>query len=175
MSEPWSQLSDVDRLADRQADIAFEIPLGQLPRVRTLLASSAGKVSGVAHFRREAGFRVAELEWSGVANLICQRCLEPMQWPVGGAARVALVMAESEADRVPQEFETMLAPENRIRVRDLVEEEMLLALPLAPLHADLRECIGAQPEADTKPEAPAAAEDTQRPFERLGELLKRNH
>jgi len=24
MSEPWSQLSDVDRLADRQAEVAFE-------------------------------------------------------------------------------------------------------------------------------------------------------
>jgi uncharacterized protein len=172
MSEPWSQLSDVDRLADRQADVAFEIPLDQLPRVRAQLADSGGKVRGVAHFRREAGFRVAELETEGVATLVCQRCLEPMQWPVGGTARVVLIAAESEADRVPQEFETVLAAENRIRVRDLVEEELLLTLPLVALHADPSECVSQ--ESKQKPDAQASEQDTQRPFERLGELLKRN-
>ena len=174
MSEPWSQLNDVDRLADRQADVAFEIPLDQLPRVRAQLADSSGKVSGVAHFRREAGFRVAELEMSGVATLVCQRCLEPMQWPVGGTARVALIATESEADRVPQEFETVLAPENRIRVRDLVEEELLLSLPLVALHADPGECTGQEPEHKPEADPNAPAPDTQRPFERLGELLKRS-
>ncbi|HEY1283282.1 MAG TPA: YceD family protein [Steroidobacteraceae bacterium] len=177
MSEPWSQLSDVDRLADRHADVAFEIPLDQLPRVRAQIAGSGGKVRGVAHFRREAGFRVAELDLQGVVPLVCQRCLEPMKWPVGGTARIALIAAESEADRVPQEFETVLAPDNRIRVRDLVEEELLLSLPLVPLHADPGECTSTEPKTDAKPEPDAArtagGTDTQRPFERLGELLKR--
>lgn len=180
MSEPWSQLSDVDRLADRHTDVAFEIPLDRLPRVRAQLASSGGTVSGVAHFRREAGFRVAELDMQGVACLVCQRCLEPMQWPVGSTARVALIAAESEADRVPQEFETVLAPENRIRVQDLVEEELLLSLPLVALHADASECAGRDASsgpsevANQEPAAAEAAErKTQRPFERLGELLKR--
>ncbi len=173
MSEPWSQLSDVDRLADRQADVAFEIPLDQMPRVRAQLADSSGTVRGVAHFRREAGFRVAELEMEGAATLVCQRCLGPLQWPVAGTSRVALVAAESEADRVPQEFETVLAPENRIRVRDLVEEELLLTLPLVPLHSEASECTGQEVEHEPAAEPKAAAPDTQRPFERLGELLKR--
>ncbi|MBX5462870.1 MAG: DUF177 domain-containing protein [Steroidobacteraceae bacterium] len=176
MSEPWSQLSDVDRLADRQADVAFEIPLDQMPRIRAQLAGSGGKVRGTAHFRREAGFRVAELEWTGTASLVCQRCLEPMQWPIGGAARVVLVIAENEADSVPPEFETVHTPENRVRVRDLVEEELLLTLPLAPLHGELSECAG-QGRAGAAPATPAEqpGHETQRPFERLGELLKRNH
>jgi uncharacterized protein len=100
-----------------------------------------------------------------------------MKWPVGGTARIALIAAESEADRVPQEFETVLAPDNRIRVRDLVEEELLLSLPLVPLHADPGECTSTEPKTDAKPEPDAArtagGTDTQRPFERLGELLKR--
>lgn len=173
MSEPWSQLSDVDRLADRQADVAFEISLDQMPRVRAQLAGSGGKVRGVAHFRREAGFRVAELEFDGAATLVCQRCLEPVECPVEGRSRVALIALESEADRVPQEFETVHAPENRIRVRDLVEEELLLTLPLVPLHANAG-CAGEESsiEPDAEPDAPAP--ETQRPFERLGELLKRN-
>jgi uncharacterized protein len=98
-----------------------------------------------------------------------------MQWPVGGTARVALIAAESEADRVPQEFETVHAPENRIRVRDLVEEELLLSLPLVPMHADAGECAGKDAKPEHKPVAADAApgQETQKPFERLGELLKR--
>jgi uncharacterized protein len=172
MSEPWSQLSDVDRLADRQAEVAFEIPLDQMPRVRTQFASAAGKVHGTARFRREAGFRVAELEMSGSAQLVCQRCLEPMQVPIDGSVHVALLVSEHEADRVPPEFETVHVPENRIRVRDLVEEELLLTLPISPLHEDAQEC-GVKSEPVAPAEAPV--HETQRPFEQLGELLKRNH
>ena len=175
MSEPWSQLTDVDRLADRQTEVAFEIPVDQMPKVRERFASASGQVRGVARFRREAGFRVADLEMSGSAQLVCQRCLEPMQVPVEASAHVALLVSEAEADRVPPEFETVHVPENRIRVRDLVEEELLLTLPISPLHEEADEC-GAQIEPqmpETQPDAPAP--DTQRPFAQLGELLKRNH
>jgi uncharacterized protein len=175
MSEPWSQLSDVDRLADRHAEVAFEIPLDQMPKVREQFASAGGRVRGVARFRREAGFRVAVLTLSGSAGLVCQRCLEPMQVPIEGSAHVALIVSEDEADRVPPEFETVHVPENRIRVRDLVEEELLLTLPISPLHEATEECGAASGH-----EAPAAQDEgpvheTQKPFERLGELLKRDH
>jgi uncharacterized protein len=172
MSEPWSQLTDVDRLADRQAEVAFEIPLDRMPRVREQFASAGGKVRGIARFRREAGFRVADLEMSGAAQLVCQRCLEPMQVAIEERAHVALLVSENEADRVPPEFETVHVPENRIRVRDLVEEELLLTLPISPLHERAEDC-GAKREPDAQSEEPV--HETQRPFEQLGELLKRNH
>ena len=175
MSEPWSQLSDVDRLADRQAEVTFEIPLDQMPRVREQFASAGGRVSGIARFRREAGFRVAELDIQGSAQLVCQRCLEPMQVPIDSSAHVALIVSESEADRVPPEFETVHVPENRIRVRDLVEEELLLTLPISPLHEEPEPCGVKSEESTADAQQNAPAHETQRPFEQLGELLKRNH
>ena len=175
MSEPWSQPSDVDRLTDRQADVAFEIPLKRLPRVQAHIAGAGGTVRGVAHFRREAGFRVVEIEMEGEAKLVCQRCLAPMTWPLDGESRAAIVAAESDADRVPQEFETVHAPDDRIRVGDLVEEELLLALPLVPLHAEPDECATEGDVPGAVEEDAAPEHETQRPFEQLGELLKRNH
>ena len=174
MSEPWSQLIDVDRLADRQADVAFDIPLSRLPRVQAQIAGAQGTVHGVAHFRREAGFRIVELELEGEAKLVCQRCLAPLTWPLASETRVAIVANEKDADGVPQEFETVHATDDRIRVADLVEEELLLTLPLVPLHESAEECQTVQGEVPTPAEEAAPAPDTQRPFERLGELLKRN-
>ena len=176
MSEPWSQLNDVDRLADRQADVAFDIPLSRLSRVQAQIAGAQGSVRGVAHFRREAGYRVAELEMEGEAKLICQRCLAPMTWPLESETRVAILANEREADGVPQEVETVHAADNHIRVADLVEEELLLTLPLVPLHESAEECQALQDEVPTPAaEEAAPAPETQKPFERLGELLKRNH
>jgi uncharacterized protein len=175
MSEPWSQLSDVDRLADRQADIAFDIPLSRLPRVQAQIAGAKGSVRGNAHFRREAGYRIAELEMEGDAELVCQRCLAPMTLPLESETRVAILANEKEADGVPQELETVYAPDDRIRVADLVEEELLLTLPLVPLHESAEECQTVQDEVPTAAtEEAAPAPETQKPFERLGELLKRN-
>jgi uncharacterized protein len=87
-----------------------------------------------------------------------------MHQPVDGSARIALVASESEADRVPPEFEPVRAVEGRIRLRDLVEEEVLLSLPIVPLHDNPQDCV---------PVPAAAEEELQKPFERLGELLKR--
>ncbi len=96
-----------------------------------------------------------------------------MRQPVQGSARIALVASEAEADRVPPEFEPVRAPEGRIRLRDLVEEEVLLALPIVPLHESVEDCAPqAQAAIASEPEAPGA-DGTQRPFAALGELLKR--
>jgi uncharacterized protein len=175
MSEPWSQLIDVDRLADRQADVAFDIPLSRLPRVQAQIAGAQGSVHGVAHFRREAGYRVAELEMQGEAKLACQRCLAPMTWPIASEARVAILANEREADSVPQEVETVHAPEDRIRIADLVEAELLLTLPRVPLQESADECKAVQDDVPAPEEEATPVQETQRPFEQLGELLKRNH
>ena len=83
---------------------------------------------------------------------------------------VALILAEADAAEVPEDLEPVLAHDGRISAGELVEEELLLALPIVPLHEELRECA-------VPPSAPLVAEEapqqvTQRPFEGLGELLR---
>ena len=65
----------------------------------------------------------------------------------------------------------MLAPDGRISIGELVEEELLLTLPIVPLHEEatlvtsLHRCA-ARGDAAREPE-------TQKPFAQLAELLKR--
>jgi uncharacterized protein len=171
MSPPWSKPLDIDRLADGEADIDFAVPLAELPRLRSQLASVEGLVRGRVHFTRESGFVVADLSMSGAAALTCQRCLGAMTEPVNSAVRVALITAESDASRVPENLEPVLAPGGRINVGELVEEELLLALPIVPLHAEASDCAVAQDAPAVKVEAPE--QTTQKPFAQLDKLLKR--
>lgn len=169
MSEAWSQLRDIDRLSDGQVDLKFAIPLTEFPRLLPRAIDRGETLQGRARFRREGGFAVAQLDVEGAVELVCQRCLKPMRQPIAGHALIALVASDADADRVPPQFEPVRAPEGRIRLRDLLEEEVLLALPIVPLHEDLRECA---PAAQIAPRVDDAS-SLQKPFERLDELLKR--
>ena len=55
----------------------------------------------------------------------------------------------------------------RISLAELVEEELLLALPLAPMHGEGQGC-SVKPAAESGP----ASEPKQRPFAGLRELMK---
>ncbi len=169
MSPPWSRPLEVDRLADGEADVDFAVPLAELSGLRSLRAGLAGSVHGRVHFARKQGTAVAELAMSGAATLECQRCMKPMQLAVQTAARVALIASEAEAGRVPADLEPVLAPGGRISIGELITEELLLTLPLVPLHEGGAGCV-------TGP-APVAAADgageTHRPFAWLAELMKR--
>jgi uncharacterized protein len=162
---PWSRLLDVDRLADGAEDVEFAVPLAELTGLHSRAPGIAGEVRGRAHFTREQGIAVAELRLAGTAILECQRCLKPLPLPLDAAARVALVASEADAARVPEDLEPMLAPAGRTSIAGLVTEELLLGLPIVPLHEACAAGRAAGPERDTP--------ETHRPFARLGELLKR--
>ena len=166
MPPPWSKPLAIDRLCRDGAEIDFDLPLAALPRLASRVEQTGGSVRGAVRFGRHSGIAVADLSLQGEAMLRCQRCMQPMRWPVRSAVRVALVASAAEADALPGEIEPVLAPEGRLRIAELVEEELLLTLPIVPLH-ESADCA-----APGEPPGPQAAhEPAVRPFARLGELL----
>jgi uncharacterized protein len=168
MSPPWSQPLDVDRLADGGADLDSTVPLAELSGLRSLRDGVTGAVQAHARFGREQGIAVAALRLSGRALLECQRCMQPLELPLDVTSRVALVTREADAARVPEDLEPVLAPGGRISLGELITEELLLALPIVPLHAESADGCAAGQSTDEP-----AQEETHRPFARLGELMKR--
>ena len=110
--------------------------------------------------------------------LECQRCLQPCEIVVDESALVAIVRAET--DDVPGGYEPFVGMPEQLSLAALVEEQVLLALPLVPVHdVGARECRSSG--AEVVPLAPAAAlgtvaveaaaEEKQMPFANLRELL----
>jgi len=165
---PWAKPLDVERLADESAGVDFAVPLEELAALRSEGAPVSGTVSGRVQFSREQGRAVAELRFSGTATLECQRCMQPMERALEVKSRVALIAAEADAPRVPADLDPVLAEGGRISIGKLVTEEVLLALPIVPLHEPGEACAAAA-------EVPAQEQgsETHKPFARLAELLKR--
>jgi uncharacterized protein len=172
----WSKPRDLAKLADSRAEFEYDIPVNELPGLPVELHAADRSLHVKLRFEREQGLAVAQVAISGAVTLECQRCLRPMDYAVDAAARVALVSSEPDADRVPDELETYLAADGQLTCGALAAEELLLALPIAPRHADAAQCVagaGASASNVLADAAGAAAGDqeTQRPFADLRALL----
>ena len=164
-----SKLRDVRKLADARATLDLEIPVAELPGLPGELVSGAGYVHAHLQFGREQGFMVAQVALRAQLELICQRCMGPMPMPIETSSPVLLIESEADAEAAPVEWETYLAAEGA--------EELLLALPVVPLHADSSACEAAAGRAVEARNAAAASppqsagEATVRPFADLRALL----
>jgi uncharacterized protein len=174
MSLGWSRRAPVDTLVGTETAIDFKIPLSELPRVSHELIGKDGDANGRVRFSRQSGQAVADLNVSAAPEVVCQRCMQAMRWPVQVESRIALVSDYDAADRVPEGLEIFLVEADSVSVRDLVDEEIMLALPNVPRHAEGSECAGREVTLPGQSsEAELAAAQVQKPFAQLGELLKR--
>ncbi|HTY51021.1 MAG TPA: DUF177 domain-containing protein [Steroidobacteraceae bacterium] len=170
MLQGWSKLLDIDPLADRGEELEFSIPLGEFARLAP--QPLEGLATGRVRFAREGALATAEVRVRATPRLTCQRCLGPMDLVLDGGGRAAIVASPEEAERVPEPVETVLAPDHRISIRDLVEEELLLSWPLVPRHP-ASECAAGGADEPAEPGPQAGPAPAQKPFEQLAELFRR--
>lgn len=106
---------------------------------RLAVSAAGGEGNEVAfEFRGERdrdGKSYLLLDAQGVIVLRCQRCLEPMEWPFSIASRLMLVR---EGGALPDDLEVEEYDAVEVSQSEdffaLLEDEILLALPLAPRH-----------------------------------------
>jgi uncharacterized protein len=127
--------------ARRGGELSGEVPVAELPRMTDLLADSEGKISYVLRgLAGKDGHPRLELMVDGECNLRCQRCLNALTYPIKLVSNLRLI-SEGEVDNSDIEDDEVdsIPAEKRLDVLALLEEELLLSLPIAPKHG-LGEC-----------------------------------
>jgi len=128
---------DPFRFAEARRMVRGSLALAGLARLAPLLASTDGELTVELEFDvDELGVRFVQGTIVGELALTCQRCLEPMSWPVDVAMAGALVRSEQEGERLPAAYEPLLIESVPVRLADLIEEELLLSLPQVPMHPE---------------------------------------
>ncbi len=135
--DPW-------RLVEREQIIQGRIALVSMGRLLTLLNDRGGTEEAsfrLSFYRNQERRAVIRCEISATLSLTCQRCLGLMSVPVEIDSMLALVDGLEEAERLPEELEPlMLTDEGLLQVRELLEDELLLAVPDAPKHRE-KDCV----------------------------------
>jgi len=173
MSPALADLVNAKELAGRTASIERSLDLRQLPRVVEAGALKGTQVHARLRFAFFEGRTTVEVQLEGVAVLMCQRCLKSCETRLEEAEQV-MVMA-NDTDEVAGGYEPFIGDAENLSLSALIEEQVLLGLPLVPLHDDPAQCRkSASGKLVAKVEAEAHPEDTQKPFANLRDLLDRN-
>jgi len=174
MSERLPEHFEANALARRGARFSGTLALAQMPRLAESLHSPDGEVQVELEFAQDPdGLVVIRGRIEAQLALICQRCLEPMTLPVDRSFTLGVVADEALANRLPESYDPLVDGGQPVSTRDMVEDELLLSLPLVAMHP-AEQCPAAkQPPTDgqtEQPEKPAR----ENPFAVLAEL-KRKH
>jgi uncharacterized protein len=122
------------------------IPIARLPRLAAALTGSEGELQAELHAFRDDTARASILKGTitGSLGLVCQNCMKPFAWPLHTELDLRLVHSEAEEKRLLHDCEPLLVEDDTLQLHTLVEEEALLALPIAPRCA---ECDSQDPES----------------------------
>ncbi len=103
---------------------------GEFPRLRETLAGEGGALE----YRVESldqGKRV-RVQAQGTLELACELSLEHYQQPVAVDTLLEVVASEDEAALLPEAAEAVVTHKEQLVLRELIEDELLLALPISP-------------------------------------------
>jgi len=137
----WYSLRDLESLADRGVTLSGELNIGQLTRLRGLLHSDSGSVRATLRFRQRGdGWLASEVEYRADVELVCQRCLEPFRQELEESVNVVIADSDSLPTTAPTGFEPFELEDGRLQPVQLIEDEVIVAIPLVPKHARVEDC-----------------------------------
>lgn len=158
------------RLARAGAQLRGHMPMVEMDRLIPLLAAVPGEAEVALDFGIDAERRAfMRLRLRAEVSLICQRCLAPVLNHIEVERLLGVVNSETQAENLPGIYEPLYVTEEPLFLREVIEDELILSLPIVPRHAE-GECAPAVTEAGTDNEAGAAREN---PFAVLAGL--KNH
>ena len=157
---------DCRNLAAARGSVAGDVAPQRLARVTGVYRAAGVAAASLAFAQDDQGRVIIHGTLAAVVEAQCQRCLEWMPLSIDTSIGVVAVEEEELVAGEDQDDDVVVAPGGRLNVLDLIEDEILLACPMIPGHAEQCSDNGAAYRADR-------SADTNRPFEELAELLKK--
>ena len=178
---------DPIRLAEMGQVLKGQVAVADMPRLAAALGIpglpgqiaqplTQGEVDADLVFGVDGqGIRYVRGRLRAELNVMCQRCLQPMILPLQVNISLGMAQTLDAAERLPDGYEPLMVPLVNVQPQPhllaaIIEDELLLALPVAPMHAV--QCL---PRKDALVEVVAEAlpsEGKKRPFAELAQLQK---
>jgi uncharacterized protein len=132
---------DLCAAAEAGRALRGRVKLARLVRALPLLESREGELEVSLELGRdEDGTHYLAGSVQGRLALRCQRCLEPMDYPLDVAFRLGLVHSQEQMERLSDRYEPLLISGEPASLAEVITDEVLLALPIVPLHSGVSTC-----------------------------------
>ena len=114
-------------------------PVAEMSRLNKECADQSGEIGwSIDGATSRHGYPQLTLSVSGTVQLICQRCLGPFSYELDSSTVLMLGTDDGNADEIEQVIDDesidVIVGSRACDIRELLEDEALLALPQAPKH-----------------------------------------
>jgi uncharacterized protein len=117
------------------SEIAGTIALEGLKGLEGLLTDFNGEVSvSLGFYRDEQNIALVSGQITSTLNLVCQRCLGAYPLGVKEEFLFALLRDEEQIENLPESYEPLVLEKPELDIHGLVEQELILALPIVHYH-----------------------------------------
>lgn len=162
-------------LAKSGAELQATLPVAEFARFSELLVHDVGWVAVDIQFGRDAsGFHTLSGFLNAEVSLNCQRCLQTMNSHIRAPVHIALVASEGLVDRVSESFDVEIVQSEVIDLREILENELILFMPISPMHEEGCEFpIGDEKLAEMSTDEPEESITRPNPFLTLSSLKQK--
>jgi uncharacterized protein len=114
-------------------------PLTEMNRLAADCANASGEISwSIQGGTTPQGYPTMTLSVAGTVQLVCQRCLAPFDYHIDSSTQLVLGRDDEEADGMEEVLDDenidVIVGSHAADIRELLEDEALLALPQSPKH-----------------------------------------
>ena len=138
ISEKYSHLPqyvDPRRLSIQGKTLTGSVDISLCSRVKEAVKEISSTIeASLSFYLEEQGRKIVNIRASGSVKVICQRCLSSMPLQLECDTILCIVWSEEEADALPKNLEAWIVHEDKGNLIDLIEDELLLALPFISYH-----------------------------------------
>lgn len=162
---------DVIQKAKFGAEIQGTWPIAKLERFSELLLEKDGNLRAELKFSKSDHLRLIDGKLSAELKVTCQRCMQPMDLSLNIDFKLGLICKEAQAEGLPEGYEPYLIEGDSEDIPHMLEEELLLAMPLVAMHEyDCSEFLQQQKQRQQN-EVGQQEKEKASPFSKLKDLL----
>lgn len=134
---------DGPELARQRGVVTGSVTAGMLRRLEAFGCTSGSVSYSIAGAANALGKPALRLRAHGELHIACQRCLETLPLPVAIEIELEIASSREVLERADDDVERVVAGSDTDAVA-LVEDELILALPMVPMHETCRYPAGAE-------------------------------
>ena len=163
---PLPKCFDARKACVKELELSGTVKASELPRLSSVVSCEDTTISASLRFLRDEQRRfVVAVDVAGDVGVRCERCLDVMPLLVKANSDLMLCSSDEQAQQCPSQYEPLVYTGEELDLYEVIEEELLLALPVAPMHD--AQCIDVLPVVEVTP----AVEDRKpNPFAVLANL-----
>lgn len=123
------------RSAESKDVVTGVLPLAQLDLPPEVIEPVGGDVQFSLTFAKDPEDYIVIKGWvESELALQCQRCLQPYRVPIRSEFCLSPVRTTTEASTLPECYDAVLMEDESLLLKQIIEEELVLSLPIVPLH-----------------------------------------